>query len=106
MLHHYRQELIAIRESVQRSPDRSADPPTQCNVPLTDQINSLMRSLPPAQRDRPWSVAELVLRLHGRFKARPSHGDVGIALRALGWTRTRDWTAEGGGRRVWRCKAG
>lgn len=106
MLHHYRQELIAIRESVQCAPDRPASTRVQCEVPLTEQINALMRSLPPAQRDRPWSVAELVVRLHGRFKARPSCGDVGLALRRLGWTRTRDWTAQGGGRRVWRCQTG
>jgi hypothetical protein len=107
MLHRYRHELIAIRESVQRPPRHSpgAPGPLQSAVPLTDQINALMRSLPPAQRDRPWSVAELAARLNGRFKARPSHGDVGVALRALGWTRTRDWSHDGGGRRVWCPKA-
>lgn len=69
--------------------------------PLTDQIEALMRSLPPAQRDRPWSMAELVCRLQGRYRDRPHAADVGQALRALGWTRKRDWTSEGGGRRVW-----
>lgn len=104
MLHHYKHELTAIRESVERPTtlSKGATGPLQREVPLTDQITNLMRSLPPAQRDRPWSVAELVARLNGRFKARPSRGDVGIALRALGWTRTRDWSQDGGGgRRVW-----
>lgn len=107
MLDRYRHELIAIRECIERPSTRSkaATGPQQRVVPLTEQINTLMRSLPPAQRDRPWSVAELAARLNGRFKARPSHGDVGVALRALGWTRTRDWSHDGGGRRVWCPKA-
>jgi hypothetical protein len=97
-----RAEAARLNGATEQSPrKRQADTRIQCEVPLTDQINALMRSLPPAQRDRPWSVAELVARLNGRFKARPSHGDVGVALRALGWTRTRDWSHDGGGRRVW-----
>ncbi len=103
----YIAELQAEAERLYTARQRTArkhpvDTRIQSNVPLEDQINALMRSLPPAQRDRPWSVPELVLRLNGRFKARPSRGDVGLALRALGWTRTRDWSPEGGGRRVWR----
>jgi hypothetical protein len=61
-----------------------------------------MRSLPPAQRNRPWTMDEFVARLHGRYKARPCAGSVGVALRRLGWTRLRDWSHDGGGRRVWR----
>lgn len=105
----YLAELQAEAARLQRTHGRNAarkrqgDARIQCDVSLTEQINALMLSLPPAQRGRPWSVDELVARLNGRFKARPSRGDVGLALRALGWTRTRDWTAEGGGRRVWRC---
>jgi hypothetical protein len=69
--------------------------------PLTEQITELMLSLPPAQRDRPWSIVDLQGRLQGRYKDRPSLGNIGEALRALGWTRQRDWTRNGGGRRVW-----
>lgn len=70
--------------------------------PLTDQIEALMRSLTPAQRNRPWTMEELVARLHGRYNARPCAGSVGVALRRLGWTRIRDWSQGGGGRRVWK----
>jgi len=69
--------------------------------PLTTQITELMNSLPHAQRCRPWSIIDLQGRLQGRYKQRPSLGDVGIALRALGWVRVRDWTNIGGGRREW-----
>ena len=78
-----------------------ADPRVLCDTPLTEQIEALMLSLPSVQRDRPWSMDELVARLHGRYSARPHPMNVGQALRALGWTQRRDWTRGGGGRRVW-----
>ena len=78
-----------------------ADPRVLCDKPLTEQIEALMRSLPPVQRDRPWSMEELCLRLKGKFSASPHPMNVGQALRALGWTQRRDWTRDGGGRRVW-----
>ncbi len=77
------------------------DPRLLCNKPLTEQIEELMLSLPPALRDRPWAMDELVARLQGRYNARPHAMNVGQALRALGWTQKRDWTRDGGGRRVW-----
>ena len=70
-------------------------------TPLTDQIEDLMASLPPAQRDRDWAMADLVGRLQGRYRDRPHPANVGQALRALGWAQQRDWSAAGGGRRVW-----
>lgn len=69
--------------------------------PLTVQIEELMRTLPPAQRDRPWSIDELVCRLEGKHRDRPHPADVGRALRSLGWNRVRDWSSAGGGRRYW-----
>jgi len=60
-----------------------------------------MRSLSPAQRNRPWSMDELVARLQGRYSARPHPMNIGTAFRQLGWTMKRDWTRDGGGRRVW-----
>lgn len=105
MLKSYTQELIAIREGVQRPSERprATAGRIKCAIPLTEQIVALMRSLPPAQRDRPWSMEELLARLQGRYKARPSAGAVGVALRQLGWTRARDWSPDGEGRRVWKA---
>jgi hypothetical protein len=105
MLKLYKAELYAELERVERHRRNQ-----QCQVtggtsrqfkPLTEQIEALMRTLPPAQRERPWSMEDLVGRLQGRFRARPHAANVGEALRALGWTRVRDWTNEGGGRRLW-----
>jgi hypothetical protein len=103
---HYIEQLQAVSEQVQRQRDCAQSGPKpdsriHCDTPLTEQIEALMRSLPPAQRDRPWSMDELVARLHGRYNARASAGDIGIALRKIGWTRSRDWSECGAGRRVW-----
>ena len=78
-----------------------ADTRVLCDKPLADQIESLMSSLPPVQRNRPWSMEELLVRLQGRYTARPHAMNIGKALRAMGWVSSRDWTRDGGGRRVW-----
>ena len=104
MLTAYKKELKAIRAGAQRrsEPRHKSNSRIQCDTPLTDQIEALMRSLPPAPRNRPWTMDELVARLRGRYNARPCAGSVGVALRRLGWTRIRDWSQDGEGRRVWR----
>ena len=75
--------------------------PRYTTKPLTDQIEDLMASLPPALRERDWAMADLVGRLQGRYRDRPHPANVGQALRALGWAQQRDWSVSGGGRRVW-----
>ncbi len=69
--------------------------------PLDQQITELMRSLPPALRDRPWSMDELVSRLSGKYRDRPHPQHVGEALRRLGWKRERRWSDDYDGKRVW-----
>jgi len=74
--------------------------------PLTAQLEAFLRTLPPAQRDRWWSIDEFVCRLEGRYRDRPHPADVGRALRALGWIRVRDCSREGGGKRYWSSSLG
>ena len=94
---------VESKEAIQAAErKRLRDSRIQCDTPLTEQVEALMRSLPPAQRNRPWAMDELVARLRGRYNARPCAGEVGDALRRLGWTRIRDWSKGGGGRRVWK----
>lgn len=68
---------------------------------LTLQIEELMRTLPPAVRDRPWQICDFVNRLEGKYRERPHPADVGKALRSLGWKRYRDWSVKGAGQRLW-----
>lgn len=72
-----------------------------CDKPLTQQIEELMLSLPPVERQRRWTMAEFVARLSGRYTTRPHPMNIGQALRSLGWRQRRDWSSEGCGRRFW-----
>lgn len=72
--------------------------------PLEYQITELMQTTPPAIRARPWSIAELVPRLQGKYRDHPHAKEVGEALRRLGWQRIRLWGDAGEGRRVWQLK--
>ena len=69
--------------------------------PLTDQITELLNTLPQQQRNRLWSMADMVARLTGKYRARPHAQQVGMALRQLGWHRERRWEAGYDGARVW-----
>lgn len=68
---------------------------------LDIQLTELMSSLPPQLRDRPWSMAELVCRLQGKYRDRPHAQQVGDALRRLGWQRLRLYGKGFDGVRVW-----
>jgi hypothetical protein len=69
--------------------------------PLEDQIVELMRTLPPQLRDRPWSMADLVTRLTGKYRERPAAQCVSAALLRLGWRKERRYGQGFGGVRVW-----
>jgi hypothetical protein len=68
---------------------------------LDQQITELMATLPPQLQDRPWSMAELVQRLTGKYRDRPHAQNVGEALRRLGWRRERRWGSGYCGARIW-----
>ena len=94
-------EAANLRSEEAKLKPHCADSRILCDTPLIDQISLLMASLPPAQRDRPWSMDELVARLKGRFSTRPHAMNVGTALRQLGWEPRRQWSVRDSGRRVW-----
>ena len=94
-------EVANLRSAEAQSKIQKTDKRILCDKPLTEQIEELMLSLPPAQRDRAWSMEEMCLRLRGKFSAAPHPMNVGQALRQLGWVSRRDWSVQGGGRRVW-----
>jgi hypothetical protein len=69
--------------------------------PLADQITELVQSTPAKLLSRPWSMAELVARLEGKYRDRPHGQNVGDALRRAGWKSIRHWGKEWQGRRLW-----
>lgn len=94
-------EVNLRREEEAKAQIQDADTRVMCDTPLTSEIESLMRTLSPAQGNREWSMEEWLVRLQGRYSTRPHPMHVGQALRALGWKRMRDWSVEGAGRRAW-----
>lgn len=108
----YLAELRAIAEEEQRESKLRKDINTAVQLnkqrelarrskPLTEQITELMNALPPQLRDRPWSMAELVSRLTGKYRERPHAQHVGEALRILGFRYERRWQKGFDGRRLW-----
>jgi len=67
--------------------------------PLVSQLEDLFSSLSPALLNRAWVIDDIIARtrIFGRYNKNPSAGDVGQALRSLGWQPIRDTQ----GRRMW-----
>ncbi len=94
-------EAQRLRDEKARAKRPPADPRIVSIIPLKQQVQEYLLSLPPIMRDKPISLMELRAQLQGRYNARPSAGDLGIALTALGFTRKRDYSNAGNGRRFW-----
>ncbi|TSA14897.1 MAG: hypothetical protein D4R79_02365 [Comamonadaceae bacterium] len=71
------------------------------HVQMDVQIQQLFAAMTPAQRQRPFTMAELLPRLSGKYKALPHPMLVGAALRRLNFRSVRDWSVAGRGARVW-----
>jgi hypothetical protein len=89
----YREQL---REYAKQQPESSSG-----YTPLTDQIQTLTTPLPDIQRNRPWSVSELLPQLQGRYQNAPASREVAQALTELGWQQKRCWKKSGLNRRFW-----
>ena len=59
------------------APEKKVVPAAKSVKPLQQHITELMRSLPPHQRNRPWSMVELIQRLEARRLGRLSRNSVG-----------------------------
>lgn len=66
------------------------------------QLNEWYNRLPAEARRAPRTMVEFVNLLTGRTPGMNAHpADVSRILRRLGWTRKRNWKADGEGCRVW-----
>ncbi len=72
-------------------------------TPVHVQLERLFAAMPEKQRNRDWTVAELIPRLQGEFRARPSTAGVAVGLKRLGFLQFRDYTRAAGGVRFWRA---
>lgn len=83
---------------------KATPPKTSASIytPLPVQLQNLFVTMTENQRIRDWSVAELIPRLRGQYRAAPSAAKVAAALKQLGFTQYRDYSGAGGGARIWR----
>lgn len=69
--------------------------------PLQDRLSRLLETIPMELQREGLSLASLQAGLRGRWRGRSHPGELGVALRNLGFKRKRDWKGEGGFQALW-----
>jgi hypothetical protein len=70
--------------------------------PLDERLTAVLRDIPAELQAEGLSLAALQERLRGRWRGNCHPGELGAALRRLGFTRERRWRDGEGFRAVWR----
>ena len=63
-------------------------------APLHTRLQKLLDSLPASEQRKGLSILDLQARLRGRKGGLPHIGELGAAIRRLGWQRRRRWSNE------------
>lgn len=71
-------------------------------TPLADRLRRLLATIPAEVQREGLSLASLQTALRGRWRGNVHPGELGAALRRLGFERHRNWGATDGFRAVWR----
>ncbi len=71
-------------------------------TPLEDRLSRLLASIPVEVQREGLSLASLQASLRGRSRGNCHPGELGAALRRLGFVRRRDWCGADGFRAIWR----
>ena len=71
-------------------------------TPLETRVSKLLATIPDAVQREGLSLASLQASLRGRWRGNCHPGELGTALRKLGFTRHRQWRGSDGFRAVWR----
>ena len=101
----YIAQLNRMMEKANAEKRSEPTPSATTYTPLLIQLERLFATMPENQRRRDFTVAELIPRLKGEFRAHPSAAGFAAALKQLGFTQRRDYSRAGGGARVWRRSA-
>jgi hypothetical protein len=70
-------------------------------TPLEDRLGRLLATIPREVQAEGLSLASLQASLRGRWRGNCHPGDLGTALRRLGFTRRRQWRDEAGFQALW-----
>jgi hypothetical protein len=88
------QESAAAAQAAQAARERL--------TPLEDRLARLLATIPPEVQLEGLSLPSLQTALRGRWKGNCHPGELGAALRKLGFTRQRQWRRADGFNAVWR----
>jgi hypothetical protein len=97
----YIAQLMRMTEAANAEKRAESTPSATTYTPLLTQLERLFATMPANQRCRDYTVAELIPRLQGEFRAHPSAAGVAAALKQLGFAQRRDYSRAGGGARMW-----
>ena len=70
--------------------------------PLDERLAAVLRDIPAELQAEGLSLASLQERVRGRWRGNCHPGELGTALRRMGFTRERRWRGGEGFRAVWR----
>ena len=71
-------------------------------TPLDERLAKLLATIPIEVQREGLSLTTLQTSLRGRWRGNAHPGEIGRALRRLGFERRRDWSGVDGFRSVWR----
>jgi hypothetical protein len=71
-------------------------------TPLEDRLERLLATIPVELQREGLSLSALQTSLRGRWRGNAHPGEIGRALRRLGFERRRDWRGADGFRAIWR----
>jgi hypothetical protein len=91
-------ERERAREEKKRAETRAA---RERLTPLDDRLSRLLATIPRDIQCEGLSLTSLQASLRGRWRGNCHPGELGMALRRLGFTRVRRWHAREGFRAVW-----
>ncbi len=92
------------RDRAQRAEQRRAEAEAvrERLTPLEERLARLLDTIPIAIQREGLSLSALQASLRGRWRGHCHPGELGTALRKLGFTRRRQWSDGAGFRALWR----
>ena len=110
MMMHWKSQLEAAAEARRAAEQARRDEKASAEAeavrvrltPLEDRLTRLLATIPLDVQREGLSLTTLQTSLRGRWRGNAHPGDIGRALRRLGFERRRNWRGTDGFRAVWR----
>ena len=95
MTDNFAEGLIArLQQCLEEQPQTSQEADTASLTPLHKRLQRLLDTIPASEQRKGLSLLDLQSCLRGRKGGLPHIGELGAAIRRLGWQRRRAWSNE------------